>query len=46
MATATFPGQKVDFGSKVSEASEAGEKFVQVFFETMDKRRQVRAYMQ
>ena len=34
--------QKVpDFPSRVSEASEAGEKFVEVFYDTFDKRRQV-----
>ncbi len=37
VATAALASQKPDFGSKVSEACEAGEKFVQVFFETMDK---------
>lgn len=30
-----------DFTSRVSEANEAGEKFVEVFYETFDKRRQV-----
>lgn len=27
--------------TKISEACEAGEKFMEVFYETMDKRRQV-----
>ena len=33
-----------DFSSRVSEASEAGEKFVEVFYDTFDKRRQVQWY--
>lgn len=32
---------KDDFAQRVSEADEAGEKFVKLFYETMDKRRQV-----
>lgn len=27
--------------AKISEACEAGEKFIEVFYDTMDKRRQV-----
>ena len=27
--------------ARISEACEAGEKFVEIFYETMDKRRQV-----
>lgn len=30
--------------SKVNEAVEAGEKFVEVFYDTVDKRRQVAAW--
>lgn len=30
-----------DFSTRVSEASEAGEKFVELFYDTVDKRRQV-----
>ena len=29
------------FATKLSEATDAGEKFVKVFYETFDKRRQV-----
>lgn len=31
------------FATKLSEATDAGEKFVQVFYETFDRRRQVLA---
>ena len=34
--------QTQQFSSKVREAIEAGEKFVEVFYDTVDKRRQVR----
>ena len=30
-----------DFSTRVTEASEAGEKFVELFYDTVDKRRQV-----
>ena len=33
-----------DFSSRVLEASEAGEKFVDTFYESMDKRRNVRSF--
>ena len=42
MATAAFVQKPLDFSARVSEACEAGEKFVQYFYETVDKRRQVR----
>ena len=32
---------KEEFAQRISEADEAGEKFSELFFETMDKRRQV-----
>ena len=37
---AAFAPKSPDFSTKVSEACEAGDKFVEVFYETMDKRRQ------
>ncbi len=44
MATSVFGPVKQsndEFSQRASEADEAGEKFSQLFFETMDKRRQV-----
>lgn len=32
---------KQQLTSKISEATEAGEKFVELFYDTVDKRRQV-----
>ena len=34
-----------EFSSRVLEASEAGEKFVDAFYESMDKRRNVRLFL-
>ena len=42
MAAAFLPSSRQpQFASKVSEAIEAGEKFIEVFYDTVDKRRQV-----
>ena len=40
-STAAFGLKAPEFSTKVSEACEAGEKFVEVFYETFDKRRKV-----
>lgn len=36
--------RQAQFSSKVNEAVEAGEKFIKVFYESIDKRRQVENY--
>lgn len=41
---ATPNPRQAQLASKVSEAVEAGGKFIEVFYETVDKRRQVRAH--
>lgn len=46
MATASIGQRSAEFSSKVSEACEAADKFVQVFYETLDKRRQVSSHFQ
>lgn len=38
---ATPSSRQVQLASKVREAVEAGEKFIDIFYETVDKRRQV-----
>ena len=36
--------RQAQLSSKVNEAVEAGEKFIKVFYESIDKRRQVEKY--
>ena len=42
MAVLSSNTRQAQLTSKVSEAVEAGEKFIDIFYETVDKRRQVR----
>ncbi len=41
MAFSSSTSKQSQFSAKVSEAIAAGEKFIEVFYETVDKRRQV-----